>query len=273
MPAALLAVVCIGAVACGEASGSGARDASDRCEPSEPEAFVPRVVRTIAHDPDAFTQGLVFHEGRLFESTGLVGRSTVRELDPDDGAVLRSESLPEPFFGEGLAVGAGGRLVQLTWQDGVAFEWDPDSFEVTRQFRYDGEGWGLAAVDDATLAMSDGSDTVTLRSADDFSVIERVRVRRHGGGADLLNELEWDGEHLWANRYRSDEVLRIDLDCGTVTGVVDVSSLRTAAHEARASADPELDVSNGIAHVPGTDRYLFTGKLWPRMFEVSLVPA
>lgn len=243
------------------------------CAPRAPQRLLPDVVRELAHPNDAYTQGLVVHDGALYESTGLVGESTLRELDPDTGQEVRRTDVDPAVFGEGLAVGHDGRLVQLTWKDGVAYEWDAATFTEVRRFSYRGEGWGLTTLDDGTLVMSDGSDRLVERNPDDFAVTDSYTVRRKDGPADSLNELEWDGEHLWANRYRTDEVLRIDAACATVTGVLDISQLTRAAGERVRPGDPELGVGNGIAHLPGTDRYLLTGKNWPVMFEVTLAEA
>ena len=256
-----------------DATHAPGEPADDTCPAGAPEALVPEVVRTLEHDPNAYTQGLVVHEGQLFESTGLEGRSSIRELDPSTGRVERSAPLDEDVFGEGLAVGRDGRLVQLTWTDGIAYERDADTFEEVGRFEYEGEGWGLTTLDDGRLVMSDGSDTLVVRDAATFEALDSVTVRRQGGDADRLNELEFDGTDLWANRYQTDEVLRIDLDCGQVTGVLDVSDLTRAAKRAAAAGDPRPEVSNGIAHLPGTDRYLLTGKRWPEMYEVVLRPA
>ena len=248
-------------------------DPSDPCRTGAPESLVPEVVRTLEHDPNAYTQGLVVHDGRLFESTGLEGRSSIRELDPASGRVLRSEPLDDDVFGEGLAVGDDGRLVQLTWTDGIAYERDADTFEELGRFEYDGEGWGLTTLADGRLVMSDGSDELVIRDPATFEALDSITVQRQGDAADRLNELEFDGTHVWANRYQTDEVLRIDLDCGLVTGVLDVGDLTRAARDAATEGDPSPEVSNGIAHLPGTDRYLLTGKRWPTMYEVTLRPA
>lgn len=251
------------------ATGSGAA-VVDECAASEPERLTVDVVRTLPHDPAAYTQGLVVVDGRLFESTGREGESTVREVELDTGEVLHRSDLPDDEFGEGLAATGDGRLVQLTWTEGVAHQWDPDGLEELDRFRYEGEGWGLSTLDDGTLVMSDGSDELILRDPDDFAEIDRRTVARVGGDADRLNELEWDGESLWANRYQTDELLRIDPDCATVTGVADLAELRAdAARDAAAAGDP-IDVANGIAHLPGTDRYLVTGKWWPNLYEVQI---
>ena len=254
----------------GGPGGESSRPVDGSCPVRPPEALVPEVVRTLEHDPEAYTQGLVVHDGRLFESTGLEGRSSIRELDLGSGRVLRSEPLDDDVFGEGLAVGPDGRLVQLTWTDGIAYQRDPGSLDELDRFTYEGEGWGLTTLEDGRLVMSDGSDTLTIRDPETFDELAAVTVRRDGGDADRLNELEFDGTSVWANRYRTDEVLRIDLDCGQVTGVLDVGELAEAARDAAQEGDPEPEVSNGIAHLPGTDRYLLTGKRWPALYEVEL---
>ena len=150
-----------------------------------------------------------------------------------------------------------GRLVQLTWLDGLAYVRDPDTLEVGRASTpTTGEGWGLTTLGDGTLVMTDGSDVLTLRDPEDFTELEARVVQRVGGDADRLNELDWDGEWLWANRYQTDELLRIDPECATVTGVADLAPLREAAAAEAASNGTPIDVTNGIAHLPGTDRYL-----------------
>ncbi len=247
-----------------------ATDLPAGCEPTEPESLGVEVVRTVAHDPSAYTQGLVMLDGALFESTGREGESQLRELDPATGEVLRSVDLPADVFGEGLAATDDGRLIQLTWLDGVAYEWDPTTFERTGEFPYLSEGWGLTALGDGSLAMTDGTDVVSLRDPGDFAEVDSRVIRRVGGDADHLNELDWDGTVLWANRYQTDELLRIDPDCATVTGVADLSSLRADAAATAANKGLEIDVTNGIAHLPGTDRYLVTGKWWPTMYEIRI---
>lgn len=245
----------------------------DDCVVAPPERFEAEVVAERSHDRTAFTQGLVFLGGRLFESTGLRGASSLRELDPTTGSVLRQAPVPGDAFAEGLTVTADGRLVQLTWTEGVAFVRDPGTLEVVGEFRYPGEGWGLTTLDDGRLVQSDGSDTLVVRDPATFEPLEQLTVRRSGGSTDQLNELEWDGRHLWANRWRADEIVRIDLRCGTVDAVVDTSALaaRVAAMPVPEGLAPP-EVVNGVASIPGTDRFLVTGKRWPTMFEVRFVP-
>ena len=143
----------------------------------------------------------------------------------------------------------------------------------TGSFTYRGEGWGLTTLDDGTLVMSNGSDSLTERDPRDFSIEREWTVKRAGGPADQLNELDWDGSHLWANRWQTNEILRIDRRCERVDAVVDASSLTEAARRQAAADGTPIDVLNGIAHIPGTDRYLVTGKWWPLMFEVTFVSA
>lgn len=251
------------------ASAPTAAVAAD-CAPVEPQQLDVEVVRTVPHDPTAYTQGLVVSAGRLFESTGREGDSTVREVDLDTGRVIDSSPLAPDEFGEGLTTTDDGQLVQLTWLSGVAHRWDVDTLEPRGDARYDGEGWGLSTLDDGTLVMTDGSDVLTLRDPEDFSEVDARTVQRVGGDADRLNELEWDGEWLWANRYQTDELLRIDPECATVTGVADLSALRDDATQVANRDGTPIDVANGIAHLPGTDRYLLTGKWWPTMYEVRI---
>lgn len=267
---ALVAVVVV--VLRAEQPSSAVSSAGERgdCTPTAPDELRVEVLRTIPHDPGAYTQGLVMIGERLFESTGREGASTVREVDPDTGEVLDRAELAPDEFGEGLAVTDDGRLVQLTWLDEVAYEWDPDGLQRLGSFEFDGEGWGLSTSTDGTLVMTDGSSSVTLRDPDDFSVLGTREVQRVGGDTDRLNELESDGEWWWANRYQTDELLRIDPDCAIVTGVADLSSLREDAAAVAAREGTPIDVTNGIAHVPGTDRYLVTGKWWPTMYEVRI---
>ncbi len=237
-------------------------DRVERLATTVPATLELEVVARYPHDPEAFTQGLVWHEGRLFESTGLEGRSTVREVELATGRVLRSESLPRTLFGEGLAR-VGRRLVQITWQSGVAYVWDLERFDRIAQHRYEGEGWGLC-YDGTSLVMSDGSDTLTFRDPDTFAVRRTVRVTKLGRPARNLNELECVEGAVFANVWQTDEILRIDPTSGRVTGILRASGLLTPRERARA------DVLNGIAYIPETGRFLVTGKLWPTLFEVEI---
>jgi glutaminyl-peptide cyclotransferase len=219
----------------------------------------PEIVASFPHDRQAFTQGLVFHEGKLYESTGLLGRSTLRRVVPSTGVVEKSVTLAGDLFGEGLAL-AGDRLIQLTWQNRVALRYDLDFVAVDR-LEYTGEGWGLC-YDGERLVMSEGSSRLLFRNPTTFAVTGDVEVRNASGPLSRLNELECVGPHVFANVWQTNLIVRIDPGSGDVTGVVDASGLLTRAEAAGA------DVLNGIAFDPRTGHFFITGKLWPKLFEV-----
>jgi glutaminyl-peptide cyclotransferase len=224
------------------------------------------VVATYPHDTSAFTQGLVMHDGVLYESTGRYFRSTLRRVDVVTGAVLQSVSLGSGKFGEGLAL-VRGRLVQLTWRNGVAFVYDAGTLQTLRTFSYTGEGWGLC-FDGTTLAMSDGTDRLTFRDPDSFEVLRDVAVTQAGQPVALLNELECVRDSVYANVWRADTIVEISSRDGSVRAVIDASGLLTA--EERAALGPDA-VLNGIAYDAATETYLLTGKLWPKLFRVRFV--
>lgn len=231
-----------------------------------PEPVVRGEVRVLAehpHDPRAFTQGLLWHDGRLYESVGGYGESALREVELATGVVRREARLPRGEFGEGLAL-VGERLVQLTWREGVARFWRRADFAPDGLARYDGEGWGLA-FDGRDLIQSDGTSRLTFRSPDDLSLRRELRVTRTGRPEAYLNELEWADGALYANVWQSDEIVRIDPADGRVTAVFDAGALLLPEERARA------EVLNGIAWNPATRRFYLTGKRWPKLFEVELV--
>ena len=215
------------------------------------------------HDPTAYTQGLVWDHGTLYESAGLYARSSLRQVDPRTGKVLRRVDLAPGFFAEGLAL-AGNRLLQLTWKEGVAFQYDARTFERTGEFHYEGEGWGLCD-DGRRLVMSDGSDHLGFRDRQTFALLGGVDVHLDGRPATQLNELECVDGAIYANVWRTDDILRIDPTSGRVTAVIDAGGLLDAGAQA------EADVLNGIAYDPEKKTFYITGKLWPKMFEVVFV--
>jgi glutaminyl-peptide cyclotransferase len=223
-----------------------------------------RVVAKYPHARDAFTQGLLWHDGAMYESTGRYGRSSLRRVRLEDGEVLAERSLDPSLFGEGLAL-VDDRLVQLTWRSGVAVVSDLESLEQRDMLRYPGEGWGLC-FDGTALVMSDGSSILDLRSPQTLELLSEMTVWRGDRPVRKLNELECVGDDLYANVWQSNEIMRIDAKTGRVTAVIDASGLLTASESMRA------DVLNGIAYKPDTDTFLLTGKLWPHVFEVDLVP-
>ena len=223
-----------------------------------------KVVRTFPHDPRAFTQGLFFFEGKFYESTGLYGRSSLRRVDPDSGVVERGVDLPADLFGEGVTR-VGGRLVQLTWQNGRALVWNLATRRMDRVFAYQGVGWGLC-FDGRHLIASDGSDRLALRDPESFARVGEIAVRRAGQPLRNLNELECVEGIVYANVWQDSHIARIDARTGEVTGWIDASGL-LSPDEARGA-----DVLNGIAYLPASGHLAVTGKLWPRIFEVEIVP-
>jgi len=234
------------------------------CRPTAAESLTVSVLRQVPHERTAYTQGLEFDGGKLYESTGLVGWSSLREVDPETGQVIRMREIGYPYFAEGLTV-VGGELLQLTWRDGVLFRWDKETFEPTGRVRYEGQGWGLC-YDGEALWMSDGSSRLTRRDPETFAVLSTLDVRRDGRPVPQLNELECVGDDVYANVYLTDQIVRIDARTGEVTATIDASPLRRLLPEGIT-----VDVLNGIAYDEARDLFLLTGKLWPVSFEVRFV--
>ncbi len=220
------------------------------------------VITEYPHDPAAFTQGLLYHEEYLYESTGQYGESGLRKVDLKTGAVLERRDLPANLFGEGLAWHAA-RLYQLTWRAGVAMVYRLDGLDLVDRFVYPGEGWGLAS-DGERLYMSDGTDVIKVLD-DKMRVLWRVQVRDENGPVRALNELEWYNGLLLANVWQTDLVAMIDPASGNVRGWIDLGGLLL-----RELRTPRTDVLNGIAHDAETDRLFVTGKYWPRLYEICL---
>jgi glutamine cyclotransferase len=222
----------------------------------------PEILAEIPHDTGAFTQGLVWVNGTLYESTGLYGQSTLRQVHPRTGAVLRLQKLPERYFAEGLAYFQGG-FIQLTWREGQALRYPLENWKKTSRFRYSGEGWGLTNIG-AALWMSDGSDTLFRRDAA-FRVTGRTPVKWNGRPLPRLNELEAARGKIVANVWYCDSLFIIDPSRGRVLAVVDGSEL--AARSGRHSGD---EVLNGIAYDARGKVFYVTGKKWPKMFKVRI---
>ena len=229
-----------------------------------------KIVNVYPHDVTAFTEGLVFSNGRLFESTGLNGRSTLREVELATGKVLRTRSLDQQYFGEGLAQ-VGDRLIQLTWQTQVGFVYDEKTFEPLRTFTYTYEGWGLA-YNGQELALSDGTPTLRFLDPQTLTTTRQVQVTDHGKPVTMLNELEWVNGEIFANVWQTDLIARIDPHTGFVAGWIDLSRLISEADRAEAQKqNREINVLNGIAYDAAQDRLFVTGKLWPKLFEIKLI--
>ncbi len=220
------------------------------------------LLRTLPHDPGAYTQGLLFHDGFLYESTGRYGTSSVRKVELETGKVLQIAELDEAQFGEGLAL-VGSELYQLTWQTGLAFVYGLDSLELKRTYEYEGEGWGLC-YDGEVLFMSDGSDKLYMRDPASFEVVGVVNVTKGGFPVWRINELECVGEDIFANVFQTTDIIQIDKASGEVVSQLDGFQLSAAA---RRVTDPEA-LFNGIAHDPERNVFFLTGKLWQDLFEV-----
>jgi glutamine cyclotransferase len=227
--------------------------------------FTYSIVEEFPHDAEAFTQGLVFYDGRLYEGTGLWGRSTVREVELETGVVSRSRDLDASYFGEGLTL-FGDRMIQLTWRSKVGFVYDRDSFEVLREFDYPSqvlEGWGITH-DGEFLIVSDGTPVLHFLDPETFVEVASVEVFDGEDAVGRLNELEYVGGEIYANVWQTDRIARIDPDTGSVASWIDLSGLLPV--EDRAAAD----WLNGIAYDAANDRLFVTGKLWPTLFEIAL---
>lgn len=223
-----------------------------------------RVVNTYPHDRDAFTQGLVYENGILYEGTGLRGRSTLRKVELETGDVLQIHKLPPQFFGEGITI-YGNRIVQLTWQSNVGLVYDKYSFRLLQKFNYPTEGWGITH-DGKRLVMSDGTSILRFLDPETFEEIGRIDVREKGGTVAGLNELEYIQGEVYANVWPTDRIARIAPETGQVVGWIQVKGLLRA--EDRFTG---VQVLNGIAYDPKNDRLFVTGKFWPRLFEVKLI--
>lgn len=221
------------------------------------------VVNVYPHDPGAFTQGLVFLDGALLESTGLNGESSLRRVDLKTGNVLKRVEVPAEYFAEGLAV-LSNKLFQLTWQNHKGFVYDLESFKLEKEFTYDGEGWGLAT-DGHSLILSDGTDQIRFLDPVTFEVKRSIRVLAGDRSVNRLNELEYIKGEIFANVWGSDFVVRIDPATGKVTGVIDFTGLLPPQDHG-----VNTDVLNGIAYDAAGDRLFITGKKWPKLFEVRL---
>lgn len=235
----------------------------------EPQALTARIVAEHPHDPAAFTQGFEFHDGLLYEGTGRVGTTWVDSSTWPDGSEVARADVSEPWFGEGITIAEtadGPILWQLTWRDQVAIARNPATLEPLRTVNYTGEGWGLCASGDR-LIRSDGSSTLTFHDPIDFSVLGTVDVTEPSGRVDRLNELECTPDGVYANIWSTDRLVRIDPDTGAVTATIDASDLRRAV-ESRPDVGT-IDVLNGIAAIPDSNRFLLTGKLWPASYEVE----
>ena len=224
----------------------------------------PRVLAEYPHDSNAFTQGLEFFGERLFESTGLYGNSSIREVDLQSGSTIDLVMLDTDMFGEGLTFLDENHILQLTWKSEEALIWELDPLRIKDSWKYEGQGWGVCLLDDGRLAMSNGSSSLSFRDPKTFEVINSIEVTLDGVKVEKLNELECDDQTIWSNIWQTDRIIGINPSTGHVTHVLDASNL--PLNKESLSSDAVL---NGIAQIPGSENFLITGKLWPKIFEVS----
>ena len=222
------------------------------------------VVAVFPHDASAFTQGLVYADGRLFESKGLFGQSALREIELETGRVLREAPLERRFFGEGVTLWQDS-LVQLTWRSRVGLIYDAGTLELRGRFSYEGEGWGITQ-DGRHWILSDGSARLRFMDPGTRRVVKVLEVRDRGRPVRQLNELEYIDGEIWANLWGKDRIARIDPETGAVRGYVDLADLWP-----RRERPAGTDVLNGIAYDAASDRLFVTGKLWPKLYEIRIV--
>ncbi len=228
------------------------------------QAYGYKIVNVYPHDSAAFTQGLIYQDGLLWESTGQYGTSSLRKVELKTGKVLKLIPVPREYFAEGMTV-CHNKVFQLTWQNNKGFIYDPTDFNKLGEFRYDGEGWGLTH-DADSLIMSDGTNQLRFIDPETFAVRRTVSVFENGQPLNELNELEYVKGEIFANVWQTDRVVRIDPRDGRLTGTIDLSGLLPGADR-----DAETDVLNGIAYDEHGDRLFVTGKNWPKLFEIRLV--
>jgi glutamine cyclotransferase len=235
--------------------------------PAEPTPlYTYRVVRVHPHDAKAFTQGLAFDGGFLYEGTGLYGHSTLRKVELKTGKVIKRYELPSRFFGEGITV-FGEHIVQTTWRSNVAFVYDKRSFELRQTFVYPTEAWGLTH-NGRQLILSDGTATLRFLDPRTFREVDRIEVYDGNHPVSRLNELEFVRGEILANVWKTERIARIAPESGRVTAWIDLSGILKAEEESA-----PVDVLNGIAYDAGNNRLFVTGKLWPKLFEIEIVPA
>ena len=244
-----------------------------RANGAAPERTAPvaryRTVRSWPHDPGAFTQGLDFHDGKLYEGTGVEGQSTLREVSLETGEVVRKINLPNDVFGEGITV-LGDRIYQVTWKSQKGYVYDRRSFLRIGEFTYEGEGWGLTN-DGASLILSDGTARLRFLDPATFQVQRTVTVMDGAREVSKLNELEMVNGEIYANVWETHSLVRIDPATGKVVGWIDLDGLFTESDRRRYLKPGQgVDVLNGIAYDEAANRLVVTGKWWPRLYEITV---
>ena len=225
-----------------------------------------KIINTFPHDREAFTQGLAFEDGVLYEGTGRNGRSELRKIELETGSVLQTRKLPDEFFGEGITV-YGDNIIQLTYLSKIGFVYKKDTFELLREFNYPTAGWGITN-DGKHLIMSDGTLKLYFLDPKTFEQVRQIEVYDRGISVWWLNELEYVQGQIYANIWPTERIARIVPETGRVLGWIDMKGLLTQQDYSR-----PVDVLNGIAYDKKNDRLFVTGKLWPKLFEIKLIPA
>jgi len=252
-----------GLVLCAGLLGFVSATAFSREKPLPVSGF--RVVATYPHDPQAFSQGLAIHAGQLYEGTGQYGASTLRKIDLATGRAEQVVPLHRDYFGEGIAI-LNGRIFQLTWKERLCVVYDVNTLQPVGSFRYTGQGWGLTT-DGVDLFMSDGSATLRVLDPQTFAVRRRIEVHQGRSKVDQLNELEYVNGEILANIWYSDRIARISPQSGEVLGWIDLSALYPQTQRANRE-----QVLNGIAYDAAAQRLFVTGKNWPRLYEIEILP-
>lgn len=235
--------------------------------PNEKETptYTYKIVNTYPHDKSAYTQGLVYADGFLYEGTGQNGESSIRKVDLESGNVLQLHELSEDYFGEGIVV-YKDRIIQLTWQSKIGFFYDRASFVPIEEFYYTWEGWGLT-FDGERLIMSDGTSKIYFLDPETFEELGEIEVKDNGKPVEKLNELEFINGEVFANVWQTDKIVKFSPKSGKVTGWINLSGLLNSADR-----HVRIDVLNGIAYDVENDRIFVTGKYWPKLFEIKIIP-
>ncbi len=228
-----------------------------------PKKYSYRVIKTFNHDPKAYTQGLFFHNGFLYEGTGQNGSSSLRKVELETGKVIQSNNLEQDYFGEGITL-FGDKIYQLTWTSGIGFVYDAETFKRLHTFNYTTQGWGLTT-NGNELVMSDGSNTLYFMEPNDFSEVKKVEVFDNYGPQKMLNELEYINGKIWANVYTTNRVVIIDPQSGAVVSEIDFTGILKNSDKTG-----NEDVLNGIAYDPTSKRIFVTGKNWPKLYQVEI---
>ena len=241
---------------------------SSNLEPSANSKVIPvytyKVINTYPHDRSAFTEGLVFEDGVLYEGTGLKGYSTLRRVKLETGEILKIRELPPQFFGEGVTI-YGNKIIQLTWQSHIGFVYDKYSFKLLQEFNYPDEGWGITH-NGKHLIMSDGTETLHFLDPETFEEVSQIEVSANDIPVTRINELEYIQGEIYANIWQTERIARIDPLTGQVVGWIDLKGILSPEDDSGT-----VDVLNGIAYDAKNDRLFVTGKFWPKLFEIELM--